>query len=112
MGGDVRRRPNRLARRVERTLDGEQDEPPLRGGTAQVLQRHAPLEKVVQQGDALGALARIVQVVKQPLRLEVDRHECSVAAGWPHPPAAVTEDVARAWPVVVRAAPLGDLGTK
>ena len=83
-GGDVGRRV-RLARRVERALDGEQDEPPLGDGTAQVVQRHAPVQEVVQQGDALGALARIVQIVEQPLGLEVDRHECSVAAGWPHP---------------------------
>ena len=52
----------------------------MRLGTAQVLQRHAPVQDVVQQGHALGALARIGQVVEQPLGLEVDRHECSVAS--------------------------------
>ena len=51
----------------------------MRLGTAQVLKRHAPLQEMVQQGHRLGALARIARVVEQPLGLEVDRHECSLA---------------------------------
>ena len=51
----------------------------MRLGTAQVLKRHAPVQEMVQQGHGLGALVRIAQVVEQPLGLEVDQHECSVA---------------------------------
>lgn len=51
---------------VNRALDGKQDEPPLSGGALQVVQRHAPLLEVVQQGDALSALTRIVQIIEQP----------------------------------------------
>jgi hypothetical protein len=65
--------------RLEHPFHGQQREPVLARGAAQLLEREALVLERMQQLEARVAGRPVVEPVEEPLRLEVDRHADIVA---------------------------------